>query len=92
MEITNLLLFLLIGAIAGWIAGSLTKGKGYGIVGNIVLGIMSAFVGGFLFGLLGISAGGVIGWLITATIGAIVLIVVVRLIKNPSCTICGLNY
>jgi len=82
MDITSLLIFLLIGAIAGWIASSIMKGKGYGIIGNMVIGIVGAVVGGFIFGLLGISAGGLIGSLITATVGAIVLIFVVRLIKK----------
>lgn len=82
MDITSLLIFLLIGAIAGWIAGSVMKGKGYGIIGNMIIGIIGAVVGGFIFGLLGISAGGLIGSLITATVGAIALIFVVRLIKK----------
>lgn len=82
MNITSLVIFLAIGAIAGWIAGSVMKGKGYGILGNMVIGIIGAVVGGILFGLLGISAGGLIGSLITATVGAIVLIFVVRLLKK----------
>ncbi|HUV21237.1 MAG: GlsB/YeaQ/YmgE family stress response membrane protein [Gammaproteobacteria bacterium] len=82
MDITSLLIFLAIGAIAGWIAGSVMKGKGYGIIGNMVIGIVGAVVGGFIFGLLGISAGGLIGTLITATVGAIALIFVVQLIKK----------
>ena len=82
MDITSLLIFLLIGAIAGWIAGSVMKGKGYGIIGNMVIGIIGAVIGGFIFGLLGISAGGLIGSLITATVGAIALIFVIRLIKK----------
>jgi len=82
MDITSLLIFLLIGAIAGWIAGSVMKGKGYGIIGNMVIGIIGAVIGGFIFGLLGISAGGLIGSLITATVGAIALIFAVRLIKK----------
>jgi uncharacterized membrane protein YeaQ/YmgE (transglycosylase-associated protein family) len=82
MDITSLLIFLLIGAIAGWIAGSVMKGKGYGIIGNMIIGIIGAVVGGFIFGLLGISAGGLVGSLITATVGAIALIFVARLIKK----------
>jgi uncharacterized membrane protein YeaQ/YmgE (transglycosylase-associated protein family) len=82
MDITSLLIFLLIGAVAGWIAGSVMKGKGYGIIGNMIIGIIGAVVGGFIFGLLGISAGGLVGSLITATVGAIALIFVARLIKK----------
>lgn len=82
MGITNLLMFLIIGALAGWIAGSVIKGKGFGLPGNIVIGIIGAFVGGFIFNLLGISAGGLIGSLVTATVGAIALLYVVKLLKN----------
>lgn len=78
----DILMMLLIGAVAGWLAGIFMKGKGYGIIGNMVIGIVGAVLGGMLFGLLGISAGGLIGTLITATVGAIVLIFVVRLIRK----------
>jgi uncharacterized membrane protein YeaQ/YmgE (transglycosylase-associated protein family) len=50
--------FLLIGAAAGWLAGKVTRGRGYGLLGNITLGCLGAIVGGFLFGLLGIRVGG----------------------------------
>ena len=58
------------------------KGGGFGLLGNIVIGIIGAVVGGFVFGLLGISAGGLIGSIITATAGAALLLFVVRLIKQ----------
>ncbi len=70
MELGALIVFLLIGAVAGWLAGLVMKGGGFGLLGNMVIGIIGAFVGGFLFGLLGITAGGLIGSIITATIGA----------------------
>ncbi len=54
MSITNLIIFLAIGAIAGWLAGNLIKGGGFGLMGNIVVGVIGAFVGGFVFGLFGI--------------------------------------
>ncbi|MET0217912.1 MAG: GlsB/YeaQ/YmgE family stress response membrane protein [Burkholderiales bacterium] len=77
--------FILIGLAAGWLAGQLMKGGGFGIVGDIVLGVVGALLGGFLFSLLGVSAGGgLIGSLIVATIGACVLLFLVRLIKRPS--------
>jgi uncharacterized membrane protein YeaQ/YmgE (transglycosylase-associated protein family) len=82
MDIQTLLIILAIGAIAGWLAGVIMKGGGYGLLGDIVIGIIGAFVGGFLFGLLGISAGGLIGQIITATAGAVVLIFVLRLLKK----------
>ena len=82
MDVTSLIIFLVIGAIAGWLAGTLMKGKGFGLLWNIIIGVIGAFLGGFVFGLLGISAGGLIGSIITATIGAILLIFIVRIIKK----------
>jgi uncharacterized membrane protein YeaQ/YmgE (transglycosylase-associated protein family) len=82
MEIQGLIIFLAIGAAAGWLAGTLMKGGGFGLLGNIVVGIIGAVVGGFVFGLLGISAGGLIGSIITATAGAALLLFVVGLIKK----------
>ena len=82
MDIQSLLMFLLIGLVAGWLAGKIMKGGGFGLVGNIIVGAIGAVLGGWLFGLLGISAGGLIGSLVTALVGAIVLLYLVRLIKK----------
>ena len=82
MEITSLLIFLLIGAVAGWLAGNLMKGSGFGLLGNIIVGVIGAVVGGFVFGFLGIQASGIVGSIITSTIGAVVLLFVVGLIKK----------
>ena len=79
----ELLYFLLIGLIAGWLAGLLVKGGGFGIVGDMVMGVLGAFLGGFLFRSLGLSAGGgMLGAIIVATIGAIVLILLLRLMRR----------
>ena len=78
----NLLWFLIIGIAAGWLAGQLMKGGGFGLVGDLVIGVIGAFLGGWLFGALGISAGGLIGSLVTATVGAVVLLFLIRLIKR----------
>ena len=82
MDITSLLIFLAIGAVAGWLAGTLMKGGGFGLLGNIVVGIIGAVVGGVVFGLLGISAGGLIGSVITATAGAALLLFIIGLVKK----------
>ena len=83
MGAMSLLWFLLIGIAAGWLAGQVMKGGGFGLVGDLVVGVIGAFIGGWLFGVLGISAGGgLIGSLVCATIGAIVLIFLVRLLKR----------
>ncbi len=79
----SLLWFLIVGVVAGWLAGKLVRGGGFGLVGDLAVGVVGAFIGGFLFNALGASAGGgLIGSIVVATIGAVVLLVVVRLIKR----------
>jgi uncharacterized membrane protein YeaQ/YmgE (transglycosylase-associated protein family) len=79
----NLIWFLIVGLIAGWLAGILVKGGGFGLVGDLVVGVVGAFIGGFLFSFLGLwPNGGLIGSIVVATIGAVVLLVVVRAIKR----------
>lgn len=82
MDATSLVVFLIIGAVAGWLAGVVMKGGGFGLLGDIVVGIIGAFVGGWLFGVLGIFAGGFVGAVITAFVGACLFLFVVRLIKK----------
>ena len=82
MDIQSLLIFLVIGAAAGWLVGVILKGGGFGLLADIVIGIVGAVLGGFLFGVLGITAGGPIGGFITAVVGAIVLILIIRAIKR----------
>lgn len=75
--------FILIGLVAGWLAGVLMKGGGFGIVGDIVIGVVGALIGGVTFNALGISmGGGLLGSIIVATIGAVILIFMLRLIKR----------
>jgi uncharacterized membrane protein YeaQ/YmgE (transglycosylase-associated protein family) len=78
----NFLWFILIGAVAGWLAGQITKGGGFGLLGNIVVGILGAVIGGWLAGILGIWTNSLIGALLVATGGAIVLLFLVSLIKK----------
>ena len=74
---------MLVGLIAGWLAGVLVRSGGFGVLGDIVVGILGALVGGFLFRFFGLSAGGgFFGSIFVATIGAIVLIVLLRVIKK----------
>lgn len=74
-----MLWFLIIGLVAGWLAGVLFKGSGFGLWGDLGTGVIGAFVGGFLFNLIGISAYGLIGSLIVSTIGSIVFLWVMRM-------------
>ena len=82
MSLESLIWFLLVGLIAGWLAGKVMRGGGFGIVGDMIVGVIGAFLGGWLFGLLGIHAGGLIGSIVTAFVGAVVLILLLRLIKR----------
>jgi uncharacterized membrane protein YeaQ/YmgE (transglycosylase-associated protein family) len=82
MDVSSLLMFLAIGAVAGWLAGTLMKGGGFGLFGNIVVGIIGAVIGGFVFGLLGITTSSLIGSLITAVVGAGILLFLVGLVKK----------
>lgn len=82
MGVDSLLLFLLIGLVAGWLAGKMMRGSGFGLFGDLVIGVIGSYLGGWLFGLLGLSAGGIIGSLVTALVGAIVLLWLIRLIKK----------
>jgi uncharacterized membrane protein YeaQ/YmgE (transglycosylase-associated protein family) len=79
----NFLWFALIGLCAGWLAGQLVKGGGFGIVGDIIVGVIGALLGGYLFSFFGVSTGGgLLGSLVVATIGAVVLLFGIRLIKS----------
>lgn len=82
MESTSLIMFLVIGAVAGWLAGLLMKGRGFGLVGNIIVGIVGAFIGGFLANVVGIAATGIIGSILLATAGAAVLLFLIGLIRK----------
>ncbi len=82
MDLSELILLLATGAIAGWLAGKLMRGGGFGLLGNIAIGIIGAVIGGFVFGLLGITASGLIGSIVTATAGAALLLFIVDLIKK----------
>ena len=83
MDLQQTIVFLVIGAVAGWLAGQILKGGGFGVIGNIVVGILGALLGGWLFKVLKISIGGEwVGPIVTATVGAIVLLFVIGLVKK----------
>jgi uncharacterized membrane protein YeaQ/YmgE (transglycosylase-associated protein family) len=83
MDLQGLLILLVVGAIAGWLAGVIIRGFGFGLIGNIIVGIVGAVIAGWLFPRLGISLGaGYIGWIISAAIGAVILLFVVGLVRR----------
>lgn len=83
MDPQSIVIWLVIGAIAGWLAGQVVTGGGFGLVGDIVVGIVGAVVGGWLFPIFWLPIGGpIVGAIINAAIGAIIVLVVVRLVKR----------
>jgi uncharacterized membrane protein YeaQ/YmgE (transglycosylase-associated protein family) len=83
MDPVTIIVWLIVGAVAGWLAGQVVKGGGFGLVGDIVVGIIGAIVGGWLLPRLGIIiGGGMLGAIINAAIGAIIVLLVVRLVKR----------
>ena len=78
----NFLGYIIIGALAGWLAGKIMRGQGYGILGNIIVGIIGGVVGGWVFGFLGFQTTNTMGSFITAVIGAILSISIVRLLSK----------
>ena len=83
MESHSLIAWLVIGAIAGWLAGTFVKGGGFGLIGDIVVGIVGAFIGGWLAGMLHIHVGaGWIGSILTAAVGAVLLLIILRAVRR----------
>src|SRR5262245_32165759 len=82
MTVTGLIIFLVIGAVAGWLAGLIMRGGGFGLVGNIIVGVIGALIGVWLFGVFGIAVGGLIGSIIAAVVGAVILLAIIGLIKR----------
>ena len=79
----SLLVILLIGAIAGWLAGQIVQGTGFGLVGDIIIGIIGAFIASWLFPQLGLHLGaGIVAQIIAATIGAVLLLFIMRLVRR----------
>ena len=83
IDLQSLIIFLAVGAIAGWLAGQLVQGGGFGLVGDLVVEILGAIIGGWLLGYFGILiGGGIIGAIIDAVIGAVILLLVVRMVRR----------
>jgi uncharacterized membrane protein YeaQ/YmgE (transglycosylase-associated protein family) len=78
----GLIWWIIVGLIAGWAAGKIMKGGGYGVIGDMVLGILGAIFGGWLVGMLGFGRGGLIWSILVAILGAVILIWLVRLVKR----------
>jgi uncharacterized membrane protein YeaQ/YmgE (transglycosylase-associated protein family) len=80
---SGLIYWLVVGLIAGWLAGVVMKGGGYGVVADIILGVLGAVLGGWIFSNLGIGAGGgIVGGIVVAFIGAVILVAITRVLKR----------
>ena len=83
MTVESLIIFIVVGVIAGWLAGQVMRGVGFGLIGDLIIGVIGAVIAGWLFPRLGVSlGGGILGAIIAAAIGAIILLVVVRVIRR----------
>lgn len=83
MALESLIVILIVGAVAGWLAGQIVKGYGYGLLGNIVVGVVGAFVAGLILPRLGLGpSAGILGSILHATFGAVILLVLLRLVKR----------
>ncbi len=84
LTLETLIIFLAIGAIAGWLAGVIVKGYGFGLIGNMVVGVIGSFVGGWLMNYFGFAHGGALGLLAGATVGAVILLFLLRLVRRTA--------
>jgi uncharacterized membrane protein YeaQ/YmgE (transglycosylase-associated protein family) len=83
MDAQSLIIWLIVGGVAGWLAGMVVKGGGFGLIGDIIVGIVGAFIAGWLLPQIGIVlGGGIVGAIIDAFIGAVILLIIIRLIKR----------
>ncbi len=82
MDPQGIIIWLVIGAVAGWLAGQIVKGGGFGLVGDIIVGIIGSVIGGWIFGTYVVGMPGIIGAIIGSTIGAVVLLFVISLVRR----------
>jgi uncharacterized membrane protein YeaQ/YmgE (transglycosylase-associated protein family) len=78
----DIIWFLLIGLVAGWLAGKLVKGRGFGLVENMIIGVIGALIGGYLFRLVHVSVGDTLGQLAAATVGATIFLYILKLLRR----------
>ena len=83
MSVESLIIFVVVGVVAGWLAGQVMHGAGFGLVGDLVVGVIGALIAGWVFPRLGVHLGsGIVGAIISSAIGAIVLLAVLRLVRR----------
>jgi uncharacterized membrane protein YeaQ/YmgE (transglycosylase-associated protein family) len=82
MSMEHLLIFLAVGVLAGFLAGHIWKGRGFGLLGDLIVGVVGAFIGVWLFGQLNVSSSGILGLLIAAVVGALILLFLIRAVAG----------
>jgi len=83
MTTESLIIFVIVGVVAGWLAGQVMRGGGFGLFGDLIVGVVGAVIAGLLFPMLGVSLGsGIVAAIISSAIGAIILLAVVRLVRR----------
>jgi uncharacterized membrane protein YeaQ/YmgE (transglycosylase-associated protein family) len=83
MTLETLLIWVIVGAVAGWLAGLVVRGFGFGLLGNIIVGILGAVLGGWLFGAVGFAFfPGILNTILTAFLGAVILLLIIRVLKR----------
>ena len=83
MTLETLLIWVIVGAVAGWLAGLVVRGFGFGLLGNIIVGILGAVLGGWLFGAVGLAIfPGILNTILTAFLGAVILLLIIRVLKR----------
>jgi uncharacterized membrane protein YeaQ/YmgE (transglycosylase-associated protein family) len=82
LDPVGIILWIVVGVVAGWLAGVVMKGSGYGVIGDLIIGLIGALVGGFVFSLFGAAYGGLLGSILVAFIGACILIAIVRFVSG----------
>lgn len=82
MDTTNLITFIVVGVIAGWLASHLMSGRGFGMLGNMTVGLIGSVLGGFVFAFFGMTSGGMVGSVFSATVGAALFLFITGLVKK----------
>lgn len=78
----NIIIWIVSGIIAGWLAGLIVKGSGFGIIGDFIIGLIGGLLGGWVFGFLGVSATNWVGQVLVAAVGGILLVLIIRMIRR----------
>ena len=78
----NILIWLICGIVAGWLTGLIMKGGGYGLIGDLVIGLLGGLIGGWVAGKIGLGASGLIGEILVAVLGGVILVALLRLLRR----------